>query len=72
MARFKVEERILHGDMSSQIWARLRQYVLSGVSVELVERVFNGERVIEVRRWTDYRDDDSNFKRASQSTDYTC
>lgn len=73
MAKFVVEEVIRSDSGSaSQIWARLRQYVIMGKSVELVRRSVDGEQVIEVRRWKGIRNgvSGSNKKNASPETDY--
>ena len=70
MAKFTVEERIEDGSNSAQIWARLRQYVLDGKTVELTKRTIDGEIVFEVRRWGRIRTDGSNRASASPEVDY--
>ena len=70
MAQFKVEETISHGASAAQIWARLRQYVVAGKTVELVKRTRGGTVVIEVRRWKVVRSDRSNRASASPDVDY--
>jgi hypothetical protein len=70
MARFKLEMTIT--EETGDEWERIRELVAMGRSVELVARTVDGKPVIEVRRWTSHRDDDSNHKTADPDTDYRC
>lgn len=72
MAKFRLDAVIDDGEDGAAAWEIVKTSLLSGKSVELVRRVQDGKRIIEVRRWTGYRDDDSNHKTAEPGEDHVC
>lgn len=71
MAQFEVVDRFDGNESDSQyIWDPLRQHLIEGRTVELVDRTIDGKPIVEARMWDGVRGDDSNLISATPGQDY--